>query len=219
MSYIAHQHLTSLLKADSAALVLSNLKNANSGNYWSLLKYMFDPTDGANSAGLSYIRIPLGSSDLSASAYTYCDQWQDTSLTSFSVDAAPSYVFSTLNDIQSINKYLKFHFVAWSPVRKFPLPYLQSIYSNPSAQPAWMKDSSSILGGNFQSTYVNTCKTSIVLTVVPVLTCRFLDAQYLLKSVQGWAAKGFTAFAIGIQVSDTSYYACAATSDGINGIS
>jgi O-glycosyl hydrolase len=103
--------------ADSAALVLSNLKKASSSNYNSLLKYVFDPTDGANSAGLSYIRIPLGSSDLSASAYSYDDTSGDTSLSKFSIDVTPSYVFSTLNDIKAINNRLKLHFVPWSPVR------------------------------------------------------------------------------------------------------
>ncbi len=31
------------------------------------MKYLFDPTDGANAAGLNYIRVPLGASDFSAS--------------------------------------------------------------------------------------------------------------------------------------------------------
>nr|BAH80445.1 putative glycoside hydrolase family 30 protein [Lentinula edodes] len=52
---------------DSAALILKNLKTANSGNYWNLLNYMFNPTDGANAAGLSYVRVPIGASDFSAS--------------------------------------------------------------------------------------------------------------------------------------------------------
>ena len=71
------------LTADSAALTLNNLKvfyiagyrgqclitgeqNRNSNNYWNLLRYLFDPTDGANAAGLSYVRVPLGASDFSA---------------------------------------------------------------------------------------------------------------------------------------------------------
>lgn len=70
--------------ADSSALTLNNLKvfifafasrriliiggqSRYSTNYWSLLEYMFDPTDGANAAGLNYIRVPVGASDFSAS--------------------------------------------------------------------------------------------------------------------------------------------------------
>lgn len=49
-------------------------------------------------------------------------------------------------------------------------------------QPGWMKDSKSIQGGTFQSTYVNPY------------------AQYLLKAVQGFASKGITVYALSIQV-------------------
>ena len=71
-----------------------------------------------DSAGLSYIRIPLGATDLSASAYTYCDNC-DSSLSGFSIDVAPSYLYSVINDIKSINGQLKLHFVPWSMVRFF----------------------------------------------------------------------------------------------------
>ena len=79
----ANTHHTHNSVADSAALTLNNLKvfyiagyrgqclitgeqNRNSNNYWNLLRYLFDPTDGANAAGLSYVRVPLGASDFSA---------------------------------------------------------------------------------------------------------------------------------------------------------
>ena len=94
----------------------SPLQNTSPSSYQSLLDYLFDPTDAANSAGLSYIRIPLGSSDLSANAYTYDDVAGDTTLARFSINSTPSYVFSTLNDIKNINNRLKLHFVPWSPV-------------------------------------------------------------------------------------------------------
>lgn len=144
--------------ADSAALTLNNLKvitmtncfprflvsifipqSASASSYSSLLEYLFDPTDGANSAGLSYIRIPIGGTDLSASTYTYDDVAGDTSLSKFSISSAPAYVFSVLNDIKAINKVLKLHLVPWSP-------------------PAWMKDSNTIKGGNFLSQYESTCE-------------------------------------------------------------
>ena len=34
-------------------------QNNNPTNYWSLLNYLFDPTDGKTGAGLNYIRVPL----------------------------------------------------------------------------------------------------------------------------------------------------------------
>ncbi|GAW00393.1 glycoside hydrolase family 30 protein [Lentinula edodes] len=88
---------------DSAAELLNNLKTTNSNNYWALLDYLFSPTDGANAAGLNYIRVPLGASDFSASVYNYDETSGDTSFNNFNINAAPSYVFSVLQDIKSVN--------------------------------------------------------------------------------------------------------------------
>ncbi|KAI0648146.1 glycoside hydrolase [Trametes meyenii] len=119
---------------DSSALVLNNLKNKNVDSYWKLLKYMFDPTDGANSAGFSYLRIPLGASDFSASVYSLDDVKGDTAMKHFDINKTPSYVFSVLNDIRSINSVLRIHLLPWSP-------------------PGWMKDTGTMNGGNFLSKY------------------------------------------------------------------
>ncbi|KAG6849460.1 hypothetical protein H0H93_008247 [Arthromyces matolae] len=56
---------------DSSAKLLNNLKLTNAGNYNTLLNYMFGSADGANSAGLNYIRVPIGASDFSDSG-EYC---------------------------------------------------------------------------------------------------------------------------------------------------
>ena len=78
-----HLIFSSIQLADTSALTLNNLKVCviyrlayqsswrvtkarNSGNYQNLLNYMFSPIDGANAAGLNYIRIPIGASDFSA---------------------------------------------------------------------------------------------------------------------------------------------------------
>ncbi|CAL1712943.1 unnamed protein product [Somion occarium] len=121
---------------DSSAKLLNNLKNSNSGTYNALLKYLFDPTDGANAAGLSYLRVPLGASDFSDTAYSYDDVSGDTSLSQFNVNKQPSYVFSVINDIRAINPYLKIHVLPWSP-------------------PGWMKDSGTVKGGNFLSQFTS----------------------------------------------------------------
>ncbi|KAK7681614.1 hypothetical protein QCA50_015347 [Cerrena zonata] len=121
---------------DSSAKLLNNLKNSNSGTYNTLLRYLFDPTDGANAAGLSYLRVPLGASDFSDTAYTYDDASGDTSLSQFNINKTPAYVFSVINDIRAINPYLKIHVLPWSP-------------------PGWMKDSNSINGGNFLAQFTN----------------------------------------------------------------
>ncbi|KII84031.1 glycoside hydrolase family 30 protein [Plicaturopsis crispa FD-325 SS-3] len=119
---------------DSAALTLHNMKNKNRANYEKLLNSMFNATDGANSAGLSYLRVPLGASDFSAKEYTFDDTKGDTSLNKFSIDAAPSYLFSIIKDIVGINPLMKVHLLPWSP-------------------PGWMKSSGHIGGGSLEPQY------------------------------------------------------------------
>ncbi|KAI9058259.1 glycoside hydrolase family 30 protein [Trametes sanguinea] len=128
---------------DSSALVLNNLKKKNSDSYWKLLKYLFDPTDGANSAGFSYLRIPLGASDFSAGVYSLDDVSGDTSMQHFNISKTPSYVFSVLNDIRSINNVLRIHLLPWSP-------------------PGWMKDSGTMNGGNFLDKYTTAYATYLL---------------------------------------------------------
>ncbi|KII91795.1 glycoside hydrolase family 30 protein [Plicaturopsis crispa FD-325 SS-3] len=119
---------------DSSALTLSNMKSKSLANYKKLLSAMFNVTDGANSAGLSYLRIPLGSSDFSAKVYSYDPTANDMSLSKFSIDAAPAYVFSVLKDIMAINPALKVHLIPWSP-------------------PGWMKDTGKGAGGSLLPKY------------------------------------------------------------------
>ncbi|OSX61843.1 glycoside hydrolase family 30 protein [Postia placenta MAD-698-R-SB12] len=147
---------------DSSSKLLSELKSKNAGNYWALLKKLCDPTDGGSGAGFSYLRIPLGASYFSDSVYSFDDVSGDTSLSHFDIDKAPSYLFSTLNDIVGINSYLKIQITPWSP-------------------PGWMKDSGTMNGGKFYTSY------SDVYT------------NYLLKCLQGYKSKGFDIWAISIQ--------------------
>ncbi|TFY64333.1 hypothetical protein EVJ58_g2700 [Rhodofomes roseus] len=119
---------------DSSAQLLSKLKSSDSDKYWDLLNYMFNSSDGAKSAGMTFLRIPIGSSDFSDKSYTYDDTKNDTSFEHFDIDNAPAYLFDTLKDIQSINSVLKVHLCPWSP-------------------PGWMKESGTILGGKFASAY------------------------------------------------------------------
>lgn len=140
---------SSVQLADTSALTLNNLKVGaiylhcyqcswrvtkarNSGNYQNLLNYMFSPTDGANAAGLNYIRVPIGASDFSTNrmsflrlpwfgtwcylVYSLDDISGDTSFSNFDINKIPSYVFSVLRDIQSKNSHLKIHLLPWSPV-------------------------------------------------------------------------------------------------------
>ncbi|KAF8595136.1 glycoside hydrolase family 30 protein [Ceratobasidium sp. AG-I] len=119
---------------DSSALVLSNLKTKNLANYNALLSKLFDVTDGAATAGFSVVRLSLGASDFSAKAYSFDDVSGDTTLSSFSLDNAPSYLWAVLKDIYTINPKVKLYILPWSP-------------------PAWMKSPASMNGGTLQTQY------------------------------------------------------------------
>ncbi|KAJ4476061.1 glycoside hydrolase superfamily [Lentinula edodes] len=125
------------------------LYTANSGNYWNLLNYMFNPTDGANAAGLSYVRVPIGASDFSASVYSLDDSKGDTSFHSFNINRAPAYLFEVLRDIQTINDLLKVVIIFF---------YLAS-------QPAWMKDSGTMNGGSIKPDMVSFYPTYLLKAV------------------------------------------------------
>ncbi|KAL5498371.1 hypothetical protein ACEPAH_2513 [Sanghuangporus vaninii] len=120
---------------DSSARLLSNLKSQNWNNYWSLLGYVFSPTDGANAGGLSYLRVPLGASDFSANLYSFDDTAGDASFNNFNINNAPSYLFSTIQDILSVNNLVRVHILPWSP-------------------PGWMKSSGTMNGGSLLDQYV-----------------------------------------------------------------
>ncbi|KAJ7064054.1 glycoside hydrolase family 30 protein [Mycena amicta] len=131
---------------DSAALTLNNLKSKNSANYWSILGYLFTVTDGANAAGFSYVRVPIGASDFSANVYSLDDVSGDTSFSSFNINNAPSYLFSVLLDILSINPALKVHILPWSP-------------------PGWMKTPVGMNGGTISSNMLTFYPTYLLKAV------------------------------------------------------
>ncbi|GJJ08145.1 hypothetical protein Clacol_002353 [Clathrus columnatus] len=130
--------------------------------FWKLLESSERTIQYFPGAGLTTLRLPIGASDFSANAYSWDDTWDDTTLSTFSANVAPNYVWSTLQDIMSISPIVKIFALPWSP-------------------PAWMKSTSTMLGGNLDSGDVS------------------IWANYLLKSVQALESKGFTPYAIGIQ--------------------
>lgn len=89
---------------------------------------MFSPaSDSSNSsspsASLTYIRIPIGATDLSARSYTYDDLAStslktDVNMTRFDmVDNVPEYVFDVLSDIIDVSQgRVKVHLCPWSMV-------------------------------------------------------------------------------------------------------
>ena len=100
---------------------------------------------------MSYLRVPLGASDFSASGtsrmhdrpcehrliapcapvYSFDDVSGDTSLSSFNINKAPAAVFSVINDIKGINPYLKVHLLPWSPVRRLQILFVTVDHISP----------------------------------------------------------------------------------------
>jgi glucosylceramidase len=115
---------------DSSAWLIYMFLNASERQ--AVLTDLFDPVNGI---GLSYLRQPMGASDLRLAEYTYDDRpsgQTDYNLTYFNVTYDQQYIIPTLQQILAINPNVKIMGSPWSP-------------------PAWMKDSGQIGGGHLKS--------------------------------------------------------------------
>ena len=104
----------------------------------SLLNELFGSND--NSIGVSYLRISLGASDLSASVFSYDDLPDgktDINLINFNLSKDTVDLIPLLKQILLINPNIK-------------------IMASPWSAPVWMKDNNSSKGGSLQSQYYNT---------------------------------------------------------------
>jgi glucosylceramidase len=110
-----------------------NLLNATDKT--NLLNEIFG--NGANSIGISYLRLSIGASDLTASVFSYDDLASghtDMNLDSFSLSKDTVDLLPILKQIVSINPAIKIIATPWSP-------------------PVWMKDNNSTIGGSLQTQY------------------------------------------------------------------
>lgn len=118
---------------DSAAWLLYT--QASSAQYTSAMNDLF--TRNGNGIGLSFMRIPMGASDIARSVYSYDDQPAgdtDPSLTDFSIAHDQAYIIPVIQQAKSLNSNLKLMANPWSP-------------------PGWMKSTDTMLGGTLTSTY------------------------------------------------------------------
>lgn len=93
--------------------------------------------NGANSIGVSYLRISIGASDLSSFVYSYDDVpagETDVNLDSFSLDPDKTDLIPLLKQILAINPSIKILATPWSP-------------------PVWMKDNGNSVGGSLKTEY------------------------------------------------------------------
>lgn len=87
--------------------------------------------------GVSYLRISIGASDLSASTFTYDDMpggQTDVNLTQFSIDKEKTDLIPVLKKIIALNPSIK-------------------ILGSPWSAPVWMKTTASFIGGSLQPQY------------------------------------------------------------------
>ncbi|HRI26323.1 MAG TPA: glycoside hydrolase family 30 beta sandwich domain-containing protein [Ferruginibacter sp.] len=92
---------------------------------------------GTGSIGISYLRVSIGASDLSASVFSYNDMpagQTDPTLANFSLSLDTVDVIPVLKQIIAINPNIKIMGSPWSP-------------------PVWMKDNGSSIGGSLLPAY------------------------------------------------------------------
>src|SRR5215218_7118453 len=117
---------------DGSASLISSLPVSMQNE---LLKELFGVD--SNSIGISYLRLTIGASDLSASVYTYDDMpagQTDVSLQNFSLRKDQSNVIPVMKMILAINPTIK-------------------ILGSPWTAPVWMKTNNNSVGGSLLPQY------------------------------------------------------------------
>lgn len=115
---------------DASAMLLSQLKIADSSNYKATLNAMFN-----RRSGLNVLRIAIGATDFSTSTYTWADKQAGgvnatpaDALANLSDEPAKKHLYPVLRDILVVNPDIRFMILPWSP-------------------PAWMKYWGTLEGG------------------------------------------------------------------------
>lgn len=115
---------------DSAAYLLNEKVPPSQLN--AVMKSLFDHNDGI---GVSFIRNPMGASDITRSDYSYDDRpagQTDPNLTNFSITHDLADIVPLVKLARQMNPHLKIMATPWSP-------------------PGWMKTSDSMIGGFLQA--------------------------------------------------------------------
>lgn len=119
---------------DSAAWLIHDRLNPEQRN--TVMQHLFDPRQGI---GISFLRNPMGASDITRSYYTYNDHLADAdpddpSLSNFSIDPDRANILPLTQQARRLNPSLTLMMTAWSP-------------------PAWMKTNQNLIGGGIQPQY------------------------------------------------------------------
>ena len=143
-------------------------------------KMLFGRKDGI---AVSFLRQPIGSSDLAATFYSYDDLCQQTteacttptgaddfSLARYTLAHDQEYILPLLKKALALNPEIHVMLTPWSP-------------------PGWMKSSGSMLGSNADSKKPSTLR--------PEAYTAF--ALYLVKTIEGYQAAGVPVYALSVQ--------------------
>ncbi|WP_433607676.1 ricin-type beta-trefoil lectin domain protein [Dactylosporangium sp. CA-139114] len=119
---------------DTAAWLMNSSGALSASTRTAVMQKLFDPVNGI---GLSFLRNPMGASDLARTGYSYDDRpagQTDPSLTGFSIAHDLADVLPLTKQAQQLNPKL-------------------TTMASPWTAPGWMKDSGSLNGGWLQAQY------------------------------------------------------------------
>jgi len=156
---------------DSSAWVLANLKRRNPQLYDYTMKKLFSPTEGA---GFSFLRLPMGASDYTASTnyYTYCDE-RSPDLSRFSIAHDRQCIIPMLKDALRLNPDIR-------------------MLGSPWSAPAWMKTNGKLVGiSEADKAAGATCKLKS--------DCFEVYAGYFVKFIEQYRAEGIEVWGVTLQ--------------------
>ncbi len=143
-------------------------------------KILFSRKDGI---ALSFLRQPIGSSDLAATFYSFddlCEQStnacttpsgkEDANLTHFSLAHDQEYILPQLKKALALNPAIHVMITPWSP-------------------PGWMKTTGSMLGSKAETKEASSLRPEFYGAL----------AQYFVKTIQGYQAAGVPIWAMSMQ--------------------
>jgi len=116
---------------DSSAWLLEDQLTASQRK--DVMRKLFDPRSG-HGIGVSFVRVPLGASDLSRNHYSYDDMpvgQRDPGLQHFSIDHDRAYILPALREALKLDPSISVMVTPWSP-------------------PGWMKTKDTMNGGQLR---------------------------------------------------------------------
>jgi glucosylceramidase len=168
---------------DSSAWVLMNLKQKNPQLYEYTMKKLFSPTE---SAGFSFLRLPMGASDYTANAtyYTYCDQ-RSPDLSRFSIAHDRRWIIPSLKEALRLNPEIR-------------------ILGSPWSAPAWMKTNGKLVG-------ISEAEKAAGATCRLRPDCFEAYANYFVKFIEQYREEGIEIWGVTLQNEpqfDAARYPC-----------